>query len=190
MIKTILFDFAGVIGVDGYWVWLRENVPDITSKVAFFTKISDEVDKGVITNKEFVDLVARETGINASRIWPEIYAKITINHELLSFIKELKRTYKIGLLSNFTHEWLEEVFEKHGLFPYFDALYISSHYSMIKPEEGAFRKSLELVGSLPEETVFIDDKQTNVTAAKKLRINGILYTGIEQLKADFHTYGI
>lgn len=179
MIKAILFDFAGVIGVDGYWVWVREHVPDIASKVAYFTKISDDVDKATITNKEFVDLVARESGVDASRIWPEIYAKITINHELLLFIKELKRTYKIGLLSNFTHEWLEEVFEKHALFPYFDTLYISSHYGMIKPEEGAFRKALESIGTAPEETIFIDDRQMNVTAAKKLGINGILYTGIE-----------
>lgn len=189
MIKAILFDFAGVIGVDGYWVWVRENVADIEKKEAFFTKISDDVDKATITNKEFVDLIARESGVDSSRIWPEIYRKITIDHELLSYIAKLKSTYKIGLLSNFTHEWLDEVFKKHNLHSYFDALYISSRFGMIKPEEGAFRKALELIGTKPEETIFVDDRQVNVEAANKLGMGGILYTGIKQLKIDLQKYG-
>ncbi|MDP3697003.1 MAG: hypothetical protein Q8R55_03135 [Candidatus Taylorbacteria bacterium] len=62
MIKALIFDFAGVIGVDGYWVWLRENVPHIEEQRPFFQKISEEVDKGIITNKDFVGQIAKETG--------------------------------------------------------------------------------------------------------------------------------
>ncbi len=186
MIKAILFDFAGVIGVDGYWVWLRENVLDIEAQKDYFEKISDDVDKAVITNKEFVSLIARTTEVPSSQIWPAIYERIKINHEVLAYINKLKKKYKIGLLSNFTHEWLEEIFEKHRLYPYFDTIYISSRYGMIKPEEGAFWKALELLDVKPEEAVFVDDRQINIEAAKKLGIKGILFTGVEQLKKDIH----
>ena len=32
MIKAILFDWAGVIAADGYWIWLDENIEDLESK--------------------------------------------------------------------------------------------------------------------------------------------------------------
>lgn len=190
MIKAILFDFAGVIGVDGYWVWLRENVADINSRLEYFEEISDQVDKSIITNKEFVNLIAQKTGINSSRIWPEIYNKIVLNQELLVFMQKLRTKYKIGLLSNFTHEWLEEVFNKNNLSLYFDSIYISSRYGMIKPEAGAFRKALELLSIAPQEAIFVDDRQVNVDAAKRLGMRGFLYTSFSQLKKDFKNLGV
>lgn len=190
MVKAIIFDFAGVIGTDGYWVWLKENVSNIEEKRPFFQKISEEVDKGTITNKKFVEQIAKESGKDVNIIWPQIFSKIVINTELLEYITQLKRQYKIGLLTNFTYEWLDELFQKYNLTPYFDQTLISSQYKLIKPEAEAFYKILELLQVSKEEAVFIDDRQGHVDASNKLGLKAFLFTGNEKLKEDLENYGI
>lgn len=190
MIKAILFDFAGVIGTDGYWIWLREVVPNFEQEKSYFVQIVDEVDKGTITINEFTKLSSRKTGIPQDTIWTEISKRIIINHELVGFIKKLKRQYKIGLLTNFPQEWMNDILAKHNLNPLFDARFISSLHGMIKPEPGAFMKALELLDSKKEEVIFIDDRQVNVNAANALGIRSFLYTSLEQLKKDLKSMGV
>ncbi|MBI3092921.1 MAG: HAD-IA family hydrolase [Candidatus Levybacteria bacterium] len=190
VIKAIIFDFAGVIGVDGYWVWLRENVPNIEEKRPFFQKISEEVDKGIITNKEFVEQIARETKKDVNIIWPQIFQKIAINTALLEYITQLKTVYKIGLPTNYTYEWFDEIFQKHNLTPYFDQILISSRYKLIKPEPEAFLKILELLQVTKEEAVFIDDRQGHVDASNKIGLKAFLFVDNEKLKQDLESYGI
>lgn len=190
VLKAVIFDFGGVIATDGYWIWLGENVPNIEEKRPFFQKISEEVDKGIITNKEFIEQIARETGKDVNAIWPQIFQKIVINKELLRYITQLKTQYKIGLLTNFTHEWLDEIFQKYNLAPYFDQIIISSRHKLIKPEPEAFLKILELLQVTKEEAVFIDDRQGHVDASNKIGLKAFLFTTNEKLKEDLESCGI
>lgn len=190
VIKAVIFDFAGVIGVDGYWVWLRENVPNIEEKRPFFQKISEEVDKGIISNKEFVEQIAKKSGKDIDIIWPQIFQRIVINTELLQYITVLRKQYKIGLLTNFTYEWLDEIFQKYNLAPYFDQIIISSRHKLIKPEPKAFLKILELLQITKEEAVFVDDRQGHVDASNKLGLKAFLFTTNEKLKEDLENYGM
>ena len=109
MIKAVIFDFAGVIGEDGYWVWLRENLTDFERKRELFHKTSEHVDKGTISEKEFVGIIAQHTKKAPELIWPEIKEKIILNTELIAIIKSLRKEYKTALLSNFVFEWLHEI---------------------------------------------------------------------------------
>jgi|SRR6185369_14673122 len=190
MIQAIIFDFAGVIGADGYWAWLRKNVPNLEDKRHFFQEISEKVDKGTITNQEFVDLIAKETSILHEKIWPEIFQEIVINDNLLSYIKILKKHYKVGLLSNFTHVWLEEIFDKYGLHTYFDKMFISSKHGFIKPEDEAFQKILTMLGVTKNDAIFIDDRQGHVDASNKFGLKAFLYVDNDKLKQDLENYGV
>lgn len=190
MITAIIFDFAGVIGTDGYWMWLKENVQNIEAKRSYFQELSERVDKGIISNKEFVELLSAKTGVESSKIWPAVFKRIVLNEGLINYIRKLKKNYKIGLLSNFTFEWLDEIMEKHNLSSLFDAKFISSKYKMIKPEPEAFDKILELLGTSMSEVIFVDDRQGHVDAANILGVKAILYTTNENLMLDFENYGI
>lgn len=190
MIKAIIFDFAGVVGADGYWVWLRENVKDLESKKEFFHKISIEVDKGIITNEEFVKQIAENLGIEKEIIWPQIFEKIVINYELLNLIKNLKNSYKIGLLTNFTYQWMDELLEKHNLTLYFDQVLISSRHNLVKPEPEAFAKILGMLGVNKDEVIFIDDRQMHIDGANSFGIKTLLFTSNEQLKQDLESFDV
>jgi epoxide hydrolase-like predicted phosphatase len=190
MIKALIFDFAGVIGVDAYWAWLEENVPDLTLQRAYFQALADQVDRAEIPNQEFVRLIAERLGVNSEEIWPQIYEKLVLNKELLAFIEQLKKKYTTTLLSNYTYEWLEEVIAGENLTPLFDTIFISSRYASIKPEADAFRKVLERLHVAPHEAVFIDDRQINVDGARKLGIQALLFTDVAQLRQDLASLGV
>ncbi|MDP3697004.1 MAG: HAD-IA family hydrolase [Candidatus Taylorbacteria bacterium] len=109
---------------------------------------------------------------------------------MLQYIAELKKHYKIGLLTNYTYEWLDEIFEKYNLAHYFDQKLISSRYKLIKPEPEAFLKMLELLQVKKEEAVFIDDRQRLVDASNELGLKAFLFTDNEKLKQDLENYGV
>lgn len=190
MINGLLFDFAGVIGSDGHWVWLKEVLSDVEKKRASIQEIDNEVDRGSISNEVYAREMARVTGTPPERVRSETIQRVLINWELISFMKSLKKKYKIGLLSNFTHQWLEEILNVNHLLPVFDAVYISSLYGMIKPEAGAFEKAIELLGLTKAEVLFIDDRQVYVDAAITLGIQSLLFTTNAQFKDDLMALGV
>jgi putative hydrolase of the HAD superfamily len=53
---------------------------------------------------------------------------------------------------------------------------ISAEVGMRKPEERIFRHAAGLLGLAPEECVFIDDLQVNVTAAEAVCMTAVLHT--------------
>lgn len=110
---------------------------------AQFQAFADKVDRGLITGKDYVQLISQETGKPAENIWPEIFERILINHQLIHVIKKLKQHYKIGLLSNFVYEWLDHLLIHHRLHQYFDEIVISSKHKIIKPEPEIFQKNAE-----------------------------------------------
>lgn len=190
MIKAIIFDFAGVIGADGYWIWLRENVKDIDSVKEKFHKISEKVDKGEISEKEFIAFVAEYTERPVEDIWPQIREKILLNHELIAIIKQLRKNYKTALLSNFVFEWLNEILTDHKLYDLFDEVIISSKHGVIKPDPAIFHKMLSMLQLTKDEVIFIDDRDYQVAGAKAVGIKAFLYTSNEQLLKDLESCGV
>lgn len=190
MIKAIIFDFAGVIGEDGYWVWLRENLADFETKKHIFDKTANQVDKGELSEKEFVGFVSEHTKRDTKDIWPEVKEKILLNHELIGIIKSLKKNYKTALLSNFVFEWLNEILTDNNLYDEFDEVIISAKHGMIKPDAEIFLKMIDLLGIKPEEAIFIDDRQYQVDGAKKLGIKAFLYKDNNTLIKDLQSEGV
>jgi HAD superfamily hydrolase (TIGR01509 family) len=63
---------------------------------------------------------------------------------------------------------------------------------MSKPDAAIFRHTLEILGlaDRPKSAFFVDDMQENVDAARELGLNGILFTGLEQLHEDVRRLGV
>jgi FMN phosphatase YigB (HAD superfamily) len=60
---------------------------------------------------------------------------------------------------------------------------------MAKPDPAIYRLTLERLGTRPEETLFIDDKQANIDAARALGLIGILFTTVERLREQLIELG-
>ncbi|MEK7097070.1 MAG: HAD family phosphatase [Patescibacteria group bacterium] len=184
MIKSIIFDFAGVIGSDGYWVLLKERLLNFEDKKIFFHDLSIKVDDGTINNKEFVEIIASELKMPEDIVWKEIFKKVIINQELLTLISQLKKNYKICLLTNYTHEWMSELIDIYKLDKYFDVKVISSLEKLAKPDKKIYLIALSRLNLKPNEAIFIDDRQYNVDGGEEVGIKSLLFVSNEQLIKD------
>ena len=87
MIKALIFDFAGVIGSEGYSIWVKEKkAQGIEPTGTYFHDISNRLDRGDITREEFTQDLAKKVGTDSSKIWEEMFKKIRINDELLNYM--------------------------------------------------------------------------------------------------------
>jgi HAD superfamily hydrolase (TIGR01509 family) len=66
----------------------------------------------------------------------------------------------------------------------FDVLVWSYQLRMAKPDPAIYRYALEKLGTRPEETLFIDDREVNVEAALGLGMKALVFTTVEKLRAD------
>lgn len=189
-IKAVIFDFAGVIGVDGYWAWLRDNITDLPKQEEFFHKISYQVDRAELSEAEFLDQISAKCDLPPERIRREIMARLIIDPEMPVLLKSLKSRYKVGLLSNFVFSWLDQILKQNDLYPLFDHAVISSAISMAKPDAPIFHHALKLLAVEPEEAVFIDDRMPNVIAAERLGMTGLLFKSAAKLKTDLLEIGV
>ena len=191
MIKAIIFDFAGVIGTEGYSLWAKEKkAQGIEATGTYFHDISNRLDRGDITREEFTQDLSKKVGTDSKKIWGEMLKKIKINHELLNIITKLRRNYKIGLLTNYNYLWMNELFSIYKLEKYFDSKVISSLHKVIKPEKKIYQISLELLKIKPEEAIFFDDRQRNIDGGESVGIKSFLFTTNQKLIEDLRSYDI
>lgn len=186
MIKAIIFDFYGVIRSDEYNDWLSGHG---LKRSGQFKDVTSRLDKGLTTVEQFFSDISELSGIPLEQIRREFSENVSLNQELLALILELKKTYKIGLLSNASSR-LRELLQTAGITKLFDYVAISSEIGVTKPDKQAFEHTLSQLGVSPEEAIFIDDTPRFVEAATALGMKGLVYTDFDSINKQLKTVGI
>ncbi len=107
------------------------------------------------------------------------------NPAMVAWQQKLKqRGLLTAILSNMGDSVLESVRREFDWIDRFDVLVWSYQLGTSKPDPAIYRHTLAQLGTLPEETLFIDDKQENVEAAQALGIQAIEYSSVEQLRQE------
>jgi len=140
------------------------------------------LERGECTNDEFELALARELvredggPVAGSGLLARMFAGQTLDDSMLALFRNLKTSgVPTGLLSNsWGGGYPRELFEDM-----FNAVVISAEVGMRKPEPRIFRHVAGLLGLPPEECVFIDDIQANITAAEQVGFTGVLHTAAE-----------
>jgi len=115
----------------------------------------------------------------------------TENPAMLAWQQMLKqRGILTAILSNIGDTVLANMLREHKWIPRFDVLVWSYQLHMAKPDEAIFRHTLKKLGTKPEETLFIDDKQVNIDAANAVGMKGLLFTDVEKLRTDLVAMGL
>ena len=95
-----------------------------------------------------------------------------------------------AILSNMGDNVLASVEREFDWIHRFDLLVWSFQLGIAKPDPAIYRHTLAQLGALPEEALFIDDKQENVEAAQALGIQAIEYSSVEQLRQELIARGL
>lgn len=98
--------------------------------------------------------------------------------------------YFIGALNNEARETNEYRFQKFELRKYFKVAFSSCYVGRRKPDAPIYRRALDMLGSDPARTLFIDDRQENVDGALGVGMKAVRFMGAGALKAEFEKLGV
>lgn len=189
MIKNLVFDFGGVlIEIDTQNAIDRFEKLGLSEPHRFLNSYQQTgafyaLENGDITADEFIVqlscLCGREVSYEQAKdAWLGFVVKVQTG--FLDFLQQLRSRYHLSVLSN-TNPFLQSWARSRDFTPvgkslddYFDTLYLSYEMNCSKPHEDIYRKMLLHGNMIPEETLFVDDSEKNIEAARRLGINGLL----------------
>ena len=186
MIKNIIFDLGNVIVKNPNINVVRqffkdENDAQTFNEYIFKSDFWKMMDLGKISNIEVADIIREEELINIKN-YTEVeefllnwFKKCSVNVDIMDLGKELKKHgYNIYILSNMAKETFKFFSSKYDFFDMVDGIVISANEGIKKPDKKIFEKLLNRYSLKPQESLLIDDDDTNKTleVANCIGING------------------
>jgi epoxide hydrolase-like predicted phosphatase len=204
--RAIIFDYGNVLDIPMEWqAWLdqREKIAarlgltgDALWSVFYRGDEWQKVKRGQITVEEYYDTLLRPLGFSdaAAQIAfvDEIFAgRDKIHPEMVKLLHELRPLYKLALLSNI-HLVDMDIFleQERGLAGIFDVIVSSAKVGMAKPDREIYELTLDRLGVVPGEALFIDDMVRNTSVAEALGIPCIVFESPTQLRRELASRGI
>ncbi len=196
-IENLIFDFGGVL-VDWNPRYLYKECFDNKEDMEFFLHniCSDEwnleQDRGRSLsegtrllqekNPEYHDLIALYY-----RKWDKMLRGDFPETDKLLY--RLKDKYKLYGLSNWSAETFKIAYARFPFFKLFDGIVLSGQEHLIKPDPRIYRVLLNRYDIKAENSLYIDDNLSNVTAAQALGMCVIHYKNSQQLEdmLNFHS---
>jgi 2-haloacid dehalogenase len=191
--KAVVFDLGGVlIDWDPRYLY-RKLLADEAAVEEFLATVctpewNAELDRGRPFAEGVAELVERHPEHAAAiaayhERWPEMLAG-----DLPGTVEVLAELRAAGVPLYALTNWSAETFAiTRGRFEWldwFDGLLVSGEERMTKPDPAFFRLLLDRVGLDPGATVFVDDSEANVAAARELGIDAVRFTGPDRLRRE------
>jgi putative hydrolase of the HAD superfamily len=199
MIRAVISDLGKVVlwfdntifyrRMTAYCPYSVEEIREIVHRSAEFIELFDS---GKITPQEFYARAVHR--LQADIGYDEFFAAykdvFSLFRPALEVLKKLRGKYRLILLSN--TDVVRFAYLK-GKFPdilIFDDYVLSFEIGSMKPQPEIYREALKRGGADAEETVFIDDMEENVKAARTLGFKGILYEPDSDLEKELRGFGL
>ena len=93
-------------------------------------------------------------------------------------------------LSNFSAETYPPTYARFEFLRWFRGVLVSGEVGLIKPDRRIYELLIERFGLAPERTVYIDDVEENVLAARPFGIHAIQFTTPAALRRDLAGLGL
>lgn len=184
MIKAIIFDFFGVIGLSTHSL-IREQFELTESQIDELRNLHKLLDYEYIGSKKYLSAYAAVVGISYEemlKIYNDSVERFAHSKILLDYIKELRKTYKISLLSNVSKEAYIQFIEP--IKEYFDVIVTSHETQLAKPEQAIYEYCADQLGVDTSECVMIDDSKINCEGAISAGMQATQYEDFDQFKKD------
>lgn len=200
MIKAVIFDLGNVIL---FYDHLRScnKLADISghsadeiSSYIFSSGLKTKFDRGEIEPAEFYSCISKQFGLNISfkqfsEIWEDIF---WLNEPMTQIIRQLKKQYKLYILSNTDVIHLNYFTKMFSITKEFDYLFASCELKLAKPDPEIYKTVLNKIKLSGEECIYLDDAEEFINAGKQAGMFGIVYKNmtIDQLKEELKKLGI
>lgn len=189
--KNIIFDFGNVLVQWHPELVYGEYFGDEAKAWWFLRHVADMDFRQRIDAGESMDSCIRELQEKQPEYTEAIELYRSKWREMLTgevpgmrdLISELRvKKYEIYGLTNWSMETFPEARERFGILQLIDRYVVSGAEGLVKPDPRLFQVLLERYHLKAEECIFVDDNLDNVSAAKKLGMQGIVFTNADMLR--------
>jgi 2-haloacid dehalogenase len=195
-IEAVVFDIGGVLlDWDPRYVY-RPLFDDEQEMERFLTEICtlewhQAHDRGRPFEESCAELAARHPEYSdLIHAWGQ-RSEDMIAGPIDETVELLRRLKAAGIpcyaLTNMETQTFPLRFKRFPFFSWFDGAVVSGFEGTIKPEREIFERLLERFNLAPDRTLFVDDSQRNVDAARGLGIQAVLFespAAFEQVLAE------
>lgn len=101
---------------------------------------------------------------------------------MLFLLSELKKHYRLFVLTNIGREWLDFKIKKFHIDTYFETIISSGYTGFMKPNPLIFDLFIRTTHINPKECLYIDDKKNNIETADEFGMQTILFTNEQLLR--------
>jgi putative hydrolase of the HAD superfamily len=148
-------------------------------------------DRGDLTAQAYWSAVAEDAGADLD---PEQIDHVcrwdvsmwgSANARMVAWLRQLREAgIKTALLSNMHHDMIAYLRENFDWIDQFDFITFSAEVRLIKPDAAIYEHTLHGLGVTPRETLFVDDREINIRAARKIGMHAVRFQSTGQLRKE------
>lgn len=193
MIRTILFDFGGVILNTPNFRWARRwqkifGLPDHPEFAEMLNNPNDsalvkDICLGKISEDQVWEVVSEKWRVKPKVIQGfrrRFFSKRRLNKRLIRYMDDVQEDYQTAILSNAGDRTRQVIEEDYQLDRYLDEIIISAEEGVIKPDKRIYQIAMERLEATPEKTLFLDDTLKNVLAAREFGMHAVQFINNHQ----------
>lgn len=196
-ISHIFFDIGGVLGSNG---WDREQREQAVRRFNLnaedfqwrHEEVVGEWEEGRITLEEYLDIAVFYMARPFSKqdFADFMYAQSIPDEATIGIARALSADSRFALmtLNNESEELNIHRIDTFGIAEVFEAFISSCWLGVRKPIRRFYSRALGIAHADPATSLFIDDRQQNLTPATALGMNVILFKSATQLRSDLERF--
>jgi len=198
-LRTIIFDLGNVIipfdfkrGYTALAAHVDYPAEEISPRIRA-TGLVERFETGLIEPRPFVDELTRAIGAPITyEQFCEMWTSIFLEHTLIpiELVRELKKSYRMVVLSNTNAIHIEMVREQYPILGEFDQLVLSHEVKAMKPSPLIYSAAVEAAQARPDECFFTDDIAAYVEGARAFGIDAEQFLGYDKLLTDLRARGV
>lgn len=198
-INTVIFDIGKVL-VDPIFEEFARNMTADEEEFQFVVRkifqgpVWHQMDLGVMSSEEELRaLIALEPEREelTRKIYNNLGKVIRIYEGTMEWVRELKaKGYRVYALSDWPRKIYEQREHHMDFLEEMDGYFLSFQVHKCKPDPAYYQELMNTYGIVPEQAVFLDDREENIEAAKGLGMHGIVYRDREKAKLELAELGV
>ena len=185
-LQNVVFDLGRVMVEWEPWSVVEAFTPDPHERERIWTAIFAhpvwlDLDRGDLTEADAEPELMARSGLDAKRLRHLLQ---NVKHSLHPVQESHQLFHEVGALglaryclSNMSHDTYASLRARYDFFEHFEGIMISAEVRINKPDAGIFKLLLQRFGLEAQQTLFIDDSEANVEAARGEGIDAVLCFG-------------
>lgn len=182
LVQAIIFDCFGVLYHDGFKEFIGRNRKRLKEPVEYYGNLLRQYDTGFLSEDDFYAAMEAASEENAQTIRGLLNNVLTLNHELVDLMEELKPEFRLGLLTNAERLSLQKYLDNEAVGEMFEVVLASSEVGAAKPDPQIYWHLINRMELEPEQMIFVDDSASHVDAAIGLGMKAHLYKDVPDLQ--------